>query len=110
MRLQKLPKILLIHLKRFKFVEEANRYVKLCHRVVFPLELRIPPSEAMYSLLAVVLHHGGTATAGHYVCFIRSKDRWLLFDDDNVRPVEVDVMLQYSFGIILTCTTCWIFN
>lgn len=41
MRVKKLPKILALHLKRFKYVEHLNRYTKLSYRVVFPLELRL---------------------------------------------------------------------
>jgi ubiquitin carboxyl-terminal hydrolase 12/46 len=41
MLVKKLPMILALHLKRFKYVEQLNRYVKVSHRVVFPLELRL---------------------------------------------------------------------
>lgn len=100
LKLKKLPRIMVIHLKRFKYVEEAQRYVKLCHRVAFPLELRVPTADQqpLYHLFAVVLHNGSTANAGHYVSLIRSKDRWLLFDDDVVRPVDVEAILNLCFG------------
>jgi ubiquitin carboxyl-terminal hydrolase 12/46 len=39
MRIKKLPQILALHLKRFKYVE--NRFKKLNYRVVFPFELRL---------------------------------------------------------------------
>ena len=41
MRVKKLPRILALHLKRFKYMEHLNRYTKLSYRVVFPLELRL---------------------------------------------------------------------
>ena len=41
MRVKKLPHILALHLKRFKYMEQLNRYTKLSYRVVFPLELRL---------------------------------------------------------------------
>lgn len=41
MMLKKLPMILALHLKRFKYVEQYNRHIKVSHRVVFPLELRL---------------------------------------------------------------------
>ena len=37
MKIKALPKVLALHLKRFKYIESAGRYKKLCHRVVFPL-------------------------------------------------------------------------
>ena len=41
MRVKKLPMILSLHLKRFKYMEQYNRHIKVSHRVVFPLELRL---------------------------------------------------------------------
>ena len=41
MRLKKLPQVLAIHLKRFKFQESLGRYTKLAYRVVYPLQLRL---------------------------------------------------------------------
>jgi hypothetical protein len=41
MKIKKLPNILALHLKRFKYQESTGRYVKLGYRVVFPFELRL---------------------------------------------------------------------
>ena len=41
MRVKKLPQILALHLKRFKYVEQQQRFNKLSHRVTFPLQLRL---------------------------------------------------------------------
>ncbi len=41
LRVQKLPTVLALHLKRFKFVEQLRRHTKLSHRVVFPWELKL---------------------------------------------------------------------
>ena len=41
MRVKSLPTILALHLKRFKYMEQFNRHIKVSHRVVFPLELRL---------------------------------------------------------------------
>ena len=41
LRVKKLPLILALHLKRFKYVEQFNKFVKLSHRVVFPWELKL---------------------------------------------------------------------
>ena len=65
MRVKKLPTILALHLKRFKYVEQYNRHIKVSHRVVFPLELRLFNTsddavnpDRMYDLVAVVIHCG----------------------------------------------------
>ncbi|KAL0757068.1 hypothetical protein Bca101_094736 [Brassica carinata] len=41
MKIKKPPHILVIHLKRFKYIEQLGRYKKLSYRVVFPLELKL---------------------------------------------------------------------
>jgi len=41
MRVNRLPNILALHLKRFKFIESVQKFKKLSYRVVFPLELRL---------------------------------------------------------------------
>jgi len=41
MRIKKLPRILALHLKRFKYIEVFKQYKKLSYRVVFPFELRL---------------------------------------------------------------------
>ena len=82
MRVKRLPTILALHLKRFKYVEQYNRHIKVIHhivstlmphchlsqvshRVVFPLELRLFNTsddavnpDRMYDLVAVVIHCG----------------------------------------------------
>lgn len=69
MRVKKLPMILALHLKRFKYMEQLHRYTKLSYRVVFPLELRLFNTsgdavnlDRMYDLVAVVVHCGRYST------------------------------------------------
>ena len=49
MRVKKLPKILALHLKRFKYMEQLQRYAKLSYRVVFPFELRLFNTVSTYN-------------------------------------------------------------
>lgn len=42
MRIKKLPQLLALHLKRFKYAEQISRNTKLSYRVLFPMELRLP--------------------------------------------------------------------
>ena len=51
MRVKKLPQILALHLKRFKYMEHLNRYIKVSYRVVFPLELRLFNTVSYFSVL-----------------------------------------------------------
>lgn len=96
MKIKKLPKILALHLKRFKYTEDYSRLQKLFHRVVYPYHMRMfnttddaEDPDRMYELYAVVVHIGGNAYHGHYVSVIKTEDRgWLLFDDEMVEPVD----------------------
>ena len=49
MRVKKLPMILALQLKRFKYMEQYNRHIKVSHRVVFPLELRLFNTVSLYN-------------------------------------------------------------
>ncbi|KAI8822096.1 uncharacterized protein EV422DRAFT_495199, partial [Fimicolochytrium jonesii] len=91
MILRKTPNILAVHLKRFKYQEQLQRYIKLSYRVPFPLELRLSHftddaenPERLYQLFAVIVHIGGGPHHGHYVTLVKSSGQWLLFDDDDV--------------------------
>jgi ubiquitin carboxyl-terminal hydrolase 9/13 len=96
MKIKRLPKILALHLKRFKYTEDMTRLQKLFHRVVYPYHLRMfnttddaEDPDRLYELYAVVVHIGGNAYHGHYVSIIKTPDRgWLLFDDEMVEPVD----------------------
>lgn len=96
MKIKKLPKILTLHLKRFKYSEDLTRLNKLFHRVVYPYHLRLftttddaEDPDRLYELYAVVVHIGSNAYHGHYVSVIKTQDRgWLLFDDEMVEPVD----------------------
>ncbi|KAG6041556.1 hypothetical protein E4U41_003572 [Claviceps citrina] len=96
MKVKRLPKILTLHLKRFKYTEDYSRLQKLFHRVVYPYHLRMfnttdeaDDPDRLYELYAVVVHIGGNAYHGHYVSIIKTQDRgWLLFDDEMVEPVD----------------------
>ncbi|KAF2284040.1 hypothetical protein GH714_018430 [Hevea brasiliensis] len=81
MKIKKPPHILVIHLKRFKYIEQLGRYKKLSYRVVFPLELKLSntmeDADIEYSLFAVVVHVGSGPNHGHYVSLVKSHNHWL---------------------------------
>ena len=105
MKIKRLPKILALHLKRFKYTEDLQRLQKLFHKVVYPFHLRMfnttddaEDPDRLYELYAVVVHIGGGPYHGHYVAIIKTEDRgWLLFDDEMVEPVDKS-FVQNFFG------------
>ena len=65
MKIKRLPNVLALHLKRFKYQEESGRNTKLAYRVAFPLELRLfntvddaQDPDRLYELFAIVVHIG----------------------------------------------------
>ncbi|XP_027676147.3 ubiquitin carboxyl-terminal hydrolase 12 isoform X2 [Chelonia mydas] len=102
MKVKKLPMILALHLKRFKYMDQLHRYTKLSYRVVFPLELRLfntsgdaTNPDRMYDLVAVVVHCGSGPNRGHYIAIVKSHDFWLLFDDDIVEKIDAQAIEEF---------------
>jgi len=65
MKIKKLPNVLALHLKRFKYQEELQKYIKLTYRVAFPMELRLfntvddtDNPDRLFELFAIVVHVG----------------------------------------------------
>uniref|UniRef100_A0A3Q3DPH3 Ubiquitin carboxyl-terminal hydrolase n=1 Tax=Hippocampus comes TaxID=109280 RepID=A0A3Q3DPH3_HIPCM len=95
-KMQSLPEILCIHLKRFR--HELMFSTKIGTHVSFPLEgLDLQPFLAKdsstqttnYDLLSVICHHG-TASSGHYIAYCRNdlNNLWYEFDDQSVTEVS----------------------
>lgn len=101
LHVRRAPPVLVLHLKRFKFVDRYNCHKKLSHRVAFPFDLRLggAPGEpsSRYSLLAVVVHRGGGPNSGHYFSYVRSESNWLLFNDRQIDLVD-RATVQAVFG------------
>lgn len=104
-KIKKLPKILALHLKRFKYTEDLQRNVKLSHRVVYPKYLRLDNTahdatdkDKLYELYAVVVHIGGGPYYGHYVSVVKTETSgWLMFDDEMVEAVDPTYVFNF-FG------------
>ncbi|EJC98825.1 cysteine proteinase [Fomitiporia mediterranea MF3/22] len=104
MKIKRLPNVLALHLKRFKYQEDVGKYIKLAYRVAFPLELRLfntaddaVDPDRLYELFAIVIHIGNGPYHGHYVAIVKSNESWLVFDDDSVEKIkESDISKYYG--------------
>ncbi|KAH0837899.1 hypothetical protein J3R83DRAFT_6129 [Lanmaoa asiatica] len=104
MKIKRLPNVLALHLKRFKYQEDVGKYIKLTYRVVFPFELRlfntvddIPNPDRLYELFAIVVHIGNGPNHGHYISIIKTMGTWLIFDDETVDSIKECDISKY-FG------------
>ncbi|KAE9417014.1 hypothetical protein Angca_007768 [Angiostrongylus cantonensis] len=105
MTIWRLPRYLIIHLKRFEFLRYEKRMGK-CKRVItFPLKQFDPASfvdgkgeRSKYECIAIANHYG-QLSSGHFVAYARgSGEKWLLLNDCSVKEVseeEVDRASAY---------------
>ncbi|CCU99341.1 unnamed protein product [Malassezia sympodialis ATCC 42132] len=104
MKIKSSPSILALHLKRFRYDENINAYIKHACRVVFPLDLRLFNSsdesnhpDRLYELVGIVIHVGSGVHQGHYVSIVKIGSRWALFDDEEVQFIpESDISKYYG--------------
>jgi ubiquitin C-terminal hydrolase len=95
--LETLPKILIIHLKRFKVT--YNSHKKLNYAINIPSELRLDyllknkTDSNVYNLFAIVVHVGNGIDYGHYFCLIKTCGKWFKFDDENVDVIKILIKL-----------------
>ena len=87
--INRLPYVLILSLKRFKFNENSN--FKLRQMITYPLyDLEIPndSSKTKYDLYGVINHYG-SINSGHYTCIIKNiQNEWILCNDSSVSKIE----------------------
>ncbi|ODQ77835.1 hypothetical protein BABINDRAFT_163222 [Babjeviella inositovora NRRL Y-12698] len=111
--LDNLPKVFIIHLKRFQYFQDDaesdtyGRIEKLRKTIKYSRDLQIPTeclsnyykkhhkqaeSDNNYKLIGVVYHHGTSAAGGHYTVDVVTPDKsnWIRIDDTNVQMVKAE--------------------
>ena len=110
LRVQGLPSILQLHLKRFNYDWKTDRMSKINNRCSFPEELDLSSvcadiqesetSRACYALQSVVIHVGEFGS-GHYYAYVRpdvlSSD-WYRFNDHVITKVSFDEVVADAYG------------
>jgi ubiquitin C-terminal hydrolase len=94
----KLPKILIIVLKRF-----TNDGKKIGNLIKFPFELDLSKycvgyskNKYKYNLLSVA-NHDGNLNGGHYYSYVKNmNDKWYRFNDTNVSQIKKDDIVSDS--------------
>jgi ubiquitin C-terminal hydrolase len=108
LRIQRFPKCLIVHIKRFKLstnsqLSAQERWIKYGGNVSFPLQglnlgmfasksSGVDPLDVVYDLYGVI-NHTGTRDVGHYtaICKVQGKgdeQLWYKFDDEKVTRVR----------------------
>ncbi|XP_063719148.1 ubiquitin carboxyl-terminal hydrolase 2-like [Symsagittifera roscoffensis] len=109
--IERFPKILVIHLKRFSM---RNRFSKLDTKVAFPVtglcleefasteqKHNRTASDCIYNLFAVA-NHSGTAYSGHYTAYCKSETRkhWSSFNDRLVSELHESRLVSSSAYVL----------
>lgn len=93
--LSSLPRVLPVHLKRFKQTA-SGKLVKITSPVALPPALDVAAfcvpnvqGSTSYALSAVVVHEGGESLrSGHYIALVRSpQDKWYEVSDTRVQSI-----------------------
>lgn len=96
----KLPKYLIVCLKRFGF-SGHGRKINTCidfpiddldlNKYIYHGDMKVKGKESSkYSLIAVANHIGGSLDSGHYYAMNRivGTDKWVLYNDETVREIS----------------------
>eukprot|EP01060_Flectonema_neradi_P039520 TRINITY_DN8729_c3_g1_i3.p1 TRINITY_DN8729_c3_g1~~TRINITY_DN8729_c3_g1_i3.p1 ORF type:complete len:858 (+),score=108.10 TRINITY_DN8729_c3_g1_i3:56-2629(+) len=103
MRFKSFPDVLILHLKRF-CQDLYGRAEKVCDEVKFEADLDLSEftqddSDNEFSLHAVMVHRGSTATMGHYYSFVNvGQEGWYKFDDSRVTKCTADDAILENYG------------
>jgi ubiquitin carboxyl-terminal hydrolase 4/11/15 len=95
--ISRVPKILVVHLKRFSYRGQSNRE-RIDDLVNFPINdfdvsefVEDKSANNVYDLFAISNHYGSLG-GGHYTAFVRGRDdttQWYRCDDSNVSRCDV---------------------
>ena len=94
--INKLPYILILSLKRFKFNENNN--FKLNQLITYPL-YNFELGNKIYDLYGVV-YHCGLINQGHYISVIKNKNKWVMCDDKNIYETTEDKVMNSNAYIL----------
>ena len=87
-----LPKLLLLHIK--KFSKANGTTTKRSNHVRFNRVLQLEKTSLTketvlsYKLKGVIVHTGNDAESGHYIAYVLHGDEWLRCGDSNVTKVQ----------------------
>jgi len=112
--LLRLPNVLCLHLKRFRFSPHGRTKVDTFVRFptkdlnMNPYLLRKTQSGArsisakgqLYDLAAVVVHHGSGAGSGHYTTYARNEGAWYNFNDSAVSVTNEETITRSKAYIL----------
>ena len=100
-----LPSVLFLQIKRMEYSLTKKSMVKVNSPFEFYEEIdlskychsNINENNALYSLFAVIVH-SGSATKGHFYSYVKKKDYWIIYDDEDTRIATSYEAIYINFG------------
>eukprot|EP00981_Chlorochromonas_danica_P010539 scaffold3266_cov236-Ochromonas_danica.AAC.5 len=104
LRLEEIPSLLCIQLKRFNFYGED--FYKDSNNIQFNMNQNLLPFTSQiirgklfnqstnYELIAFVEHQGSEIDHGHYVAFVKRSRQWYCVDDSDVSLISDEAVLK----------------
>lgn len=104
-----MPEVLIIHLKRYSYANDA--LTKVQKFISFDETLNLAPfisehlatNEAEYQLSSLVVHKGTRLTSGHYYSYVKhpnTREDWFLMDDSNVSGIDWETVSKEQAYIL----------
>ena len=97
----KLPRVVVLHFKRFAQDLDGSLRKLTFPVAELPERLDVLPFTAVstscavaYRLVSIVEHLGSTLRSGHYVCYCRCGEKWVMISDTSVRASSLGEALS----------------
>lgn len=95
-----LPRVLIVHLKRFDGTAKIDRFVDYTMEMDL-VQYALPGCEHHYQLFGVCLHRGSVEN-GHYTACCEVKGRWYHMDDDTCTPMkDINHIIQRDAYVLM---------
>ena len=83
-----LPKLLVIHLSRFRGLQKIKKYVRFPEQASIKYGIDGDEYNKQYRIMGIVVHIGASIQGGHYVSYVHGGEKWFKMDDHIVSTVR----------------------
>ena len=83
-----LPRVLVIHLSRFRGLQKIDKYVRFPAQVSIRYNSDGNENNTQYRIISIVVHTGASIEGGHYIAYVCAGAKWFKMNDDIVSAVS----------------------
>lgn len=107
--LEKLPRILILHLKYFIYdktggCQKTHKAIEITRELEIPTDVlspilkgRVPANHRTYELFAIEFHHGKNSAGGHYTTAVKHKEPlgWVYCNDNVIQRTQFNQIFKH---------------